>query len=476
MSLNQSFDHHNFEYIFHKEKGNSSLKRKYFPDEYHSEHENFKSILAEKNNINRKLTTVELNDFKARLETSNEAKKEIRIKRFKQVEKTINSEVNPFNFIITKKTFKGTDIYTIDNDISSFFAMKQLQENLRRTFNIVPGNRNLIIKQLYSILNDNFPKVIVKTDIKSFYETIPHEQILHKINNNTLLSPLSKKLVKRVLYYYESENNGQRRGLPRGLGLSSCLSEIYLQDIDSSIKGHPHIIYYARYVDDIVAVFCPPTYSSRHDYLLYIEDIVKKHSLQLHNHQDKTKIITLLKCRENNVNDEFNLLGYKFLVNHNCKDHKINTNWRLEISKNKIERYKNRIDQTVIQFNLNTKNGCCFKSEKKLLKQRLRFITGNFRLKNAKKNILSGFYYSNHLLSISDESKLCAHLQQIDNNIKRSLYREIDKNNYTIHDREKFINAIVNEFSFSKSFINREKYFHTFSLDTYNMIKSIWND
>ena len=40
-------------------------------------------------------------------------------------------------------------------------------------------------------------------------------------------------------------------GVPRGIGISSLLSEIYMRDLDDCIKKRPEVIFYARYVDDI---------------------------------------------------------------------------------------------------------------------------------------------------------------------------------------------------------------------------------
>ena len=48
-------------------------------------------------------------------------------------------------------------------------------------------------------------------------------------------------------------------GVPRGFGVSAYLSELYMREIDNEIKALPDVIYYARYVDDIVIIFSPKT-------------------------------------------------------------------------------------------------------------------------------------------------------------------------------------------------------------------------
>ena len=66
----------------------------------------------------------------------------------------------------------------------------------------------------------------------------------------------------------------------------------------------------------------------------------------------------------------------------------------------KLDRYKDRINRTFEAYH--KKSGMPEKSEQKarsLLEKRIRFLTGNTRLVNNKKNIVSGIFFSNSLLT-----------------------------------------------------------------------------
>src|SRR5690606_33805227 len=125
------------------------------------------------------------------------------------------------------------------------------QKNIKYTYGVKQADRDLIVPQLRSILDNKFPKIILKTDIKSFYETIDRGLLLKKLNENSVLSLTTRKVIARLLESYEEES-GAALGVPRGVGVSAYLAELYMQDFDSAIKSLPNLIYYARYVDDIV--------------------------------------------------------------------------------------------------------------------------------------------------------------------------------------------------------------------------------
>ena len=94
-----------------------------------------------------------------------------------------------------------TDIAILFNP-ENYFVTKQLQRNIYKTFKVKQACRKVIIEQLKLILDDGFPKIIIRTDIKKFYESIPHKELLQKIEENSLLSFPSKRMIKRVLNQY----------------------------------------------------------------------------------------------------------------------------------------------------------------------------------------------------------------------------------------------------------------------------------
>ncbi|MCV5785429.1 reverse transcriptase, partial [Escherichia coli] len=64
-------------------------------------------------------------------------------------------------------------------------------------------------------------------DIKSFYESIDIDVLLKRINHDHSLSCHSKNLIRLILNEHIQNGNS---GLPRGIELSSILSDIYMQE------------------------------------------------------------------------------------------------------------------------------------------------------------------------------------------------------------------------------------------------------
>ena len=85
-----------------------------------------------------------------------------------------NVNKKEFKFVFSKFLHQasGKNVYPVGKDPSSYFAMKQLQFNINRTFKVKQGNRYLISKQLQSLLKDDYPKILLRTDIRGFYENV----------------------------------------------------------------------------------------------------------------------------------------------------------------------------------------------------------------------------------------------------------------------------------------------------------------
>jgi hypothetical protein len=151
---------------------------------------------------------------------------------------------------------RGKSVYTSGDSPASFFALKQIQYNIFRLYKVKQSNRHNIICQLRELLADKFPKYVIRTDISGFYENIPREGMLSQLANDSLLTSASTRLVKRLLWEY-SQLCGAKHGIPRGLGISAYLAELYLRWFDREIRRVPGVLYYARYVDDIAVIYVP---------------------------------------------------------------------------------------------------------------------------------------------------------------------------------------------------------------------------
>jgi hypothetical protein len=495
--LDQSFSGSNFNFVFLEENRKGNFNKSHFTLEYFEKHQEFKTILKEKLLLKsiRALSKEELDSFAERLEKINNEKEELRFAIFESYANDVNT--NSFQFNIEYNSIKK--VYTVENDAASYYAVKQLQKNISKTFKVVQSNRNLIIKQLFNILSDGFPKVIIKTDIKSFYESIPQYKLFEKIEDNTLLSPYSKKLIKKLFYEFESKKDTlviePEKGIPRGIGLSAYLSELFMRDIDSAIKSLQDIVYYARYVDDIVIIFCPKTKSTKKNYLEQVKKIVTDNQLELKDGTDgeesKTKEIELFldksKKKQNADNHNFKYLGYQFFIEHYSKGQIGKTDLRIEISIDKIKKYKKRLKTAVIAYNNNSKYN--EKEARSMLFSRLKFLTGNFHLNNNKRDVKAGIYYSNEMLKLNTVEYKS--LENLDKELENSIqliapYPKIglDKENLIVHIR--------NNFNFQNGFRNREKHFYSFAFNSretkfyfrkfgrvtnkFEVIKSIWSN
>lgn len=493
--LDQSFSSTNFNFLFWKENRKGNFNKSHFTAEYLDKNKEFKAVVNEKlsqKKLKGILTKEELNVFSEKLDKINKEKEEIRSIIFENLSKTINN--NSFQFKIEYNEAKK--VYTVENDASSYYAIKQLQTNINKTFKVIQADRNLIIKQLFNVISDGFPKIIIKTDIKSFYESIPHHKLFEKIEDNTLLSPFSKKLIKKLFYEFESKKDTAviepKKGIPRGVGLSAYLSELYMRDIDSEIKSIKDIIYYARYVDDIIIVFSPKTESTKGKYLEEIKEIIcGKNLLSLKDGCDgeASKTFEINLPNKNTYNESFTFLGYLFDINRTETmvngEKKVDFQTILEISDNKIERYKKRLQLCIEAYNKDSLYN--EKEARNILFSRLKFLTGNFHLNNNKRNVKSGVYYSNQMLELNTTTYKS--LKKLDKELCKIIKLITPPPKIGINKVKLFLH-IKDKFSFEKGFIEKENNFFSFTFNSretkfyfkkfgratnkFEVIKSIW--
>jgi len=184
--LNQSFTADNFENIYDVENRKNSIVD-YLGDEYKEILASVEELKSTKHNIIRKKTEDRseediqfLAEYKDKTDGFNNQKKTVRHRELEKISLNINSK--NFKFELEKG---DDDIFVIQSTREAFFAIKQLQNNIRKTFKVKQSNRHLILSQIKLLLNDSSPKYVIRTDISSFYESISQEKLFKKINNNT---------------------------------------------------------------------------------------------------------------------------------------------------------------------------------------------------------------------------------------------------------------------------------------------------
>jgi hypothetical protein len=407
-------------------------------------------------------------DNKQRKEELTAKKKEVQYRELDNISKDVNNRTFKFDLQVNE------DIFTIQKTKEAFFAIKQLQYNIRKTFKVKQSSRHLILSQLKLLLNDSSPKYVIRTDITIFFESIPQDRLFKKINNNTLLSIQSKKFIRQILEDYNNKKDTTKiednKGVPRGVGISSYLSELYVKDIDNQICKLQDVIFYARYVDDIFIIISPRLPKKEiNTYFAEIKQIVERDDLMLHESGNKCNLFDLSEKVTSNTHNSFTYLGYKIHIEQKPNN---TTETTFGLSTNKKDKIESRVLQSIVYFNNMSKYD--IKTARKNFLLCLRFLTTNTKLSGAKSRVKTGIFYSNDLLDKSYEKEIIC----FDNKLKgKWLSKILPYNNMFSNqqDMQQYIDnlkkQITDNYSFFKGF--SEKIYHIFSKNELKTIKSI---
>lgn len=394
--LDQSFSAENFRKILDIE----NRKGFYYEGEFYADIDKINKKIKDLNSDIRALRTKGLSkeDFIEERKAIDEKKEELKAKKEeKLIEKlaVVSSAVTAGSFkfqIVVDNTITAKPVYKTVHNLENILTLKQLQYNFRKLYKVKQSNRYSIISQLKNLLDDSFPKIIVKTDIKEFYESIPHDKLLKKLYDENLLTHLSKRFIQQILSEYKAIA-ATTKGIPRGIGISPYLTELYMRDVDAKIKSITNVMYYARYVDDIIVIFMPDIDNTTPDYKKTIKDIFIDEGLTMNEDIDKTRIINLTdKHRKQNYSIEY--LGYKFISVYDGNKH---IPLKLTISEKKKKRYGERLLKAFTLYEKQSKRN--EKQARKLFVKRIKFLTSNTRLVNNKRNVITGIYYTNSLVN-----------------------------------------------------------------------------
>ncbi|MCQ4143198.1 antiviral reverse transcriptase Drt3a [Vogesella sp. AC12] len=301
---------------------------------------------------------------------------------------TINSDHFSFQDLGKIETDKRSIF--VCNKTESHYALKKISDNLVRLYRVKFSNRFDISSQVLTLLKETSDFYIIRTDIKSFYESVERERLIKSINDKRLLSYKCRKLLT-VLFNHKSLTS--EKGLPPGLSISAPLSEIYLEDFDRQIRSIPQVYFYARYVDDLI-IFC----SSNHEQV--IKTINEKLSeVNLNINKKKTSFRHFKNCNSNieNLADSFEFLGYKYSESKTPAGQERSIS--ISLSEKRIRRIKTRIVLAILDYKKN--------SDYELLLDRIKFLTSNFSLfkNNESSNLKAGIYYSYILINQYDQLK-----------------------------------------------------------------------
>jgi len=143
---------------------------------------------------------------------------------------------------------------------------------------------------------------VVDADLKSYFDTIPHERLMQqiedKVSDTQMLELIRQFLVQEVMESMRSwKPDG---GTPQGAVISPLLSNIYLNPLDHLMMQGGFAM--TRYADDLV-IQCR-TRAEAEDALEVLQDWVGKAGLTLH--PEKTRLVDATQP------GGFDFLGYHF--------------------------------------------------------------------------------------------------------------------------------------------------------------------
>ena len=240
-------------------------------------------------------------------------------------------------------------------------------------------------------------------------------------------------MVRKVLLEYESTKDTTRvqadRGVPRGIGISSPLSEIFMECLDKQIRERQEVIFYARYVDDIFIVLSSlGGASDLQSYYSKLEADFAYYGLTLQAvGSDKCKLVDkFYKKNGNTLTDDLTYLGYHLRMEQN--KNMVTTVFGL--SDHRKDTIKQRIDHIFNHFaNMVKVNPTQARRD---LVDGLNLVTGNIRLGKAKSGVKVGFYYNNDLLDREDDfTELQHHLDGKNLAIPANLFgNPVDRTKY----------------------------------------------
>ena len=206
-------------------------------------------------------------------------------------EKCISGEYNfsPYN---EKLVLKGRGKYPRVISIPTVrdrFVLSLLNRYLQKKLKIHRHTANSYVKGAKDFIANNGPLRFFKTDIKSFFDSIPHKILANKLNNvvDEICLKLIIKAIKTSTCGPGCKNiNENKVGIPQGISIASLLSEKFMETFDREIKKNVirHRGLYLRYVDDIL-ILSPEVINWEN----IINEIIVKENLGLKLTPEKTK-------------------------------------------------------------------------------------------------------------------------------------------------------------------------------------------
>ena len=318
-------------------------------------------------------------------------------------------------------------------------VLRKLHHNIKRIYSVQQADRNTIVRQLKMLLSEDVDMWVVRLDVRHFYESIDRAQIMKKLKDDARLSYQTLSMLQSL---FASSVISAAKGLPRGLGVSAALSEMYLKYFDLEMKRIAGVYFYARFVDDIIAV-CSNKESSKDVWQCAVDGMTR---LELELNLEKSYIWNPVEQTAS-----MTYLGYTFKKNERQLS--------VYVSCKKQNVIKTRLTRTFVRYAKD--------NDYDMLKMRVKYLTGNFTLYRADTlaPIKVGIFFNYKMATDTAE------LDELDAYYQRLLHCRRGKLGSRIAlTREQL--KTLEKYSFRFGFENHVN--HHFTVDQVLNIKSCW--
>jgi hypothetical protein len=298
---------------------------------------------------------------------------------------------------LTGFPLRGKTVYRLARHHDELVERK-LRLNLKRCASLDVDGRSQIIKKLKLLLEEGVPFRIYRLDVRAFFESFQKNYVLDAVTNIKELSPHSRLLIETLLNAHAALGGN---GIPRGLSVSSVLSEVLMQDFDRKVRWASNTFYYSRYVDDMIIVS-----SARENPIDFLSQLCAwlPPGLELNpNKKTIAEAATRVKkesCTAASNILQFDYLGYQISVRNptkqeagDTKDSELFRKVRVDIARKKLKKIKTRIVRAFLSY--------AKSHDGDLLRDRVAFLTQNFSVYNPRAGgkKIAGIYHSYPLVS-----------------------------------------------------------------------------
>lgn len=354
----------------------------------------------------------------------------------------------------------SNDKYCIVNNLIDKLVLRKLYDVIKKIYKNEQANRRIIISQTITLLSETSPFWVIKSDIKSFYESIDRDKLLKKFKDDAILSYQSMLVMNKL---FKNPVIQETEGIPKGINISALLAEIYMRKFDKWISRYKGVYYYARFVDDIIIFvqsenIALQVLSDMNEGIASLADGLKlnKSKTKLYKGEN-LKQINSKTGKEIKQSTPLEYLGYSFSAKTNGKKNESTIN--ISIASKKVKKIKTRIIKSLLDYSKNRNF--------ELLEKRIVFLTGNYTIKNNSErgNLRSGIYYN---YSYVNDYSVLSKLNQF---LRKSIYSKSNnfgvKINLSDDNRKKLL-----KYCFKAGF--DKKVYHKFEFNEMKRIIECW--